>query len=494
MLRLKTNSRNEQRSDMKPRAKTWQISFSLCVLALCNCSHYVTPPEPAIESVDYAGIERIVYSRHVQPIFNQKCSSQACHNSRDRAAGLELTSWRSLIRGSDYGAVLISGSAEESHLIEHLNEESKPRMPLGRDPLPQSVIDFLSRWIDEGARNDAGERPYENLQKKIYVANQGDDLVSVISSEHHLVTRLLPVGASPTLDVPHNICVDHQKKFLYAALTSAGEVWKFDVAADSLVGRGRAGNSPAHVVVTADGAKAYVTNWEVLNQRGLVQVLDAAALRKTGEIEVGIAPHGLNFSHDGKLLYVACYVSDVISIVRVQDDQESERVLLAPDVRPGQSLKYQPVQVVLTPDDRFAYVSCAKTDEVRVLDTAANEIVAAVRVGKEPFQLQVAPDGEFVYVANRGSNNVSVIRVADNQVTATIESGAFANPHGVAFSADGRFAYITNENVNGRYNAHHPGEQGGAPGNLQVIDTATLQVVKTIEVEASPTGVVCVER
>ncbi len=464
------------------------------VLALCGCTHHILPPEPPIESVDYAGIKRIVYSQHVQPIFNQKCSSKACHNSNDRAAGLELTSWQALMRGSDYGAVLVSGIAQRSHLIEHLNEESKPRMPLGRDPLPPAVTAFLARWIDEGAKNDAGEKPYVHLQKKIYVANQGDDLISVISSEHHLVTRLLPVGDAPTLDVPHNIFVDKQKKFLYAALTSAGELWKFDLAADSFVSKGVAGNSPAHVVVTSDGGKAYVTNWEVLNLRGVVQVLETATMRKVGEIEVGIAPHGLNFSRDGKLLYVASYVSDTISILRVADDQEIERVPLAPDVVPIRSFKYQPVQVVVTPDDRFAYVTCSKTNEVRVLDTASKEVSAVVTVGKEPFQLQVTPSGEYVFVANRSSNNVSVIRVADNQVVKTIESAGFANPHGVAFSADGRYAYITNENVNGRYHAHHPGEQGGAPGNLQVIDTATYQVVKTIEVEASPTGVVCVER
>ena len=479
---------------MTHRSKAWRVSFSACVLALCNCSHYITPPEPPIESIDYAGITRIVYSQHVQPIFNQKCMSAACHNSSDRAAGLELTSWQSLIRGSNYGAVLISGSAQESHLIEHLNEESKPRMPLGRDPLPQTVIAFLARWIDEGAKSDAGEKPYENLQKKIYVANQGDDLISVIASEHRLVTRLLPVGDAPTLDVPHNLFVDQQKKFLYAALTSAGELWKFDIATDSFVSKGAAGNSPAHVVVTADGSKAYVTNWEVLNFRGVVQVLETATMRIVGEIEVGIAPHGLNFSRDGKLLYVASYVSDTISILRVADDQEIERVPLAPDVLPGRSFKYQPVQVVLTPDDRFAYVTCSQTNEVRVLDTASNEVIAVVPVGKEPFQLQVTPSGEYVFVANRSSNNVSVIRVADNQVVKTIESAGFANPHGVAFSMDGRFAYITNENVNGRYNAHHPSEQGGAPGNVHVIDTATFAVFTIIEVEAAPTAVVCVER
>jgi DNA-binding beta-propeller fold protein YncE len=86
------------------------------------------------------------------------------------------------------------------------------------------------------------------------------------------------------------------------------------------------------------------------------------------------------------------------------------------------------------------------------------------------------------------------IRIADNQVVATIKSPSFANPHGVAFTPDGRYAYLTNENLSGNYNPHHPSEHGGNPGNVVVVDTKTFQVVKTIEVEADPTGVVVVER
>lgn len=279
------------------------IILNFCIFLLSSCAHDI---------IDYASVEQIVYSQHMQPIFNKNCLASGCHNSRDRANGLDLTSWESLIRGSDYGAVIISGQAEHSHLVEHLEGEAEPRMPLHRQPLPKAQINLIARWVEEGARNDAGQRPYENLTKKVYVSNQGADLIAVISMEHHLVTRLLPVGDSPVLDVPHNLFVDRQKQFLY--------------------------------------------------------------------------------------------------------------------------------------------------------------------------------------VANQQSNNLSVIRVSDNQVVATIESPAFANPHGIAFTPDGRSAYVTNENLSGDYNPHHPTEHGGNHGNVVVIDTATNQVIKTIEVEVDPTGVAVVER
>jgi YVTN family beta-propeller protein len=455
-------------------------------LFFTGCSHDI---------IDYASVEQIRYSQHVQPIFKQNCLSSGCHNSRDRANGLELTSWESLIRGSDYGAVIISGHAHHSHLIEHLEGETEPRMPLNRPPLPEEQIEFIARWVEEGARNDAGQRPYENITKKVYVSNQGDDLISVISTEHNIVTRLLEVGDSPALDVPHNLFIDPQKHFLYTSLIGSGEIWKFDIITDTFVGKAQAGNASANVVVNPDGSKAYVTNWDITNPNGrAVQVIDTATLTKLQQINVGLAPHGINFSHDGKLIYVTNYFSDSISILNAADNTEVARVLLAPDVNPVRSSKYQPLQVALTPDDRFAYVTCFASHEVRVIDTATKNVVAAIPVGKAPFLLEVTPDGQFVYVANQQSDNMSVIRVANNQVIATIESPAFANPHGIAFTPDGRYAYVTNENLTGDYNPHHPTEHGGNNGNVLVIDTRTFQVIKVIEVEVDPTGVAVVER
>lgn len=467
-------------------AHFFSLLFIFCFLVTTGCSHDI---------IDYASVEQISYSQHLQPIFKKNCLSSGCHNSQNPANGLDLTSWESLIRGSDYGAVIISGHAEHSHLVEHLEGEAEPRMPLNRNPLPEEQIAFIARWVEEGARNDAGQRPYENLTKKVYVSNQGDDLISVISTEHNIVTRLLEVGDSPALDVPHNLFIDPQQRFLYTSLIGSGEIWKFDTMTDTFVGKAPAGNASANVVVSPDGSKAYVTNWDITNPNGrAVQVIATATLTKLQQINVGLAPHGISFSHDGKLIYVTNYFSDSISILNAADNTEIARVLLAPEVNPVRSSKYQPLQVALTPDDKFAYVTCYASEEVRVIDTAAKNVVATIRVGKSPFLLEVTPNGQLVYVANQQSNNISVIRVADNRVIATIESPALANPHGIAFTRDGRYAYVTNENLSGNYNPHHPTEHGGNPGNVLVIDTATNQVVKIIEVEVDPTGIAVLER
>ena len=468
--------------------------FVSAVFVLSGCAHEISAPAPGIEDVDYDGISDIVYTQHVQPIFNQKCMSSSCHNSVDRASGLDLSSWDSLIRGSRHGEVIISGNAEHSHLVEHISGKATPRMPLGRDPLPDKAVRFMVRWIDAGAKNDAGVRPYENISHKAYVTNQGSDLVSVISTEHNLTTRLIPVGDAPTLDVPHNIWVDDQNRYWYVSLIAAGEVWKFDVATDTFQGKVRAGASPANIVASPDGAQILATDWDIFNDGRAVRVIDATNMRVAKQLNVGLAPHGIQFSHDGQSIYVTNYLSDSISLLRASDYAEVERIPLGPDVRSERSSSYQPLQVVLTLDDRFAYVTCYNSGDVRVIDTQTRTVIDSIEVGRRPFLLEVSPGGAFVYVANQISNDVSVIRVMDHAVVKTIQHPSFANPHGVAFTPDGRYAYITNENLDGSFPQHHPTEGAGNIGNVQVIDTQTFEVVKTIEVEVDPTGIVIVPR
>lgn len=167
------------------------IILNFCLWGLSSYAHDI---------IDYASVEQIVYAQHVQPLFNKNCLASGCHNSRDRANGLDLTPWESLIRGSDYGAVLISGHAEHSHLVEPLEGEVEPRMPLHRPPLqvamaPADKFAYVAcyvsaevRVIDTAAKTviatvRVGKSPFllevTPDGKFVYVANQQSNNMSV---------------------------------------------------------------------------------------------------------------------------------------------------------------------------------------------------------------------------------------------------------------------------------------------------------------------------
>src|SRR5207302_286363 len=121
----------------------------------------------------------------------------------------------------------------------------------------------------------------------------------------------------------------------------------------------------------------------------------------------------------------------------------------------------------------FAYIPNASGNDVSVIDTATNAIVATVGVGDRPYGAAVSPDGSRVYVANYAGQSVSVIDAATNAVTATVALpllGAF--PLGVAVAPDGSRVYVT-----------------AVPDGFFVIDTATNAVVSAQSLPGDPFGV-----
>ena len=119
-----------------------------------------------------------------------------------------------------------------------------------------------------------------------------------------------------------------------------------------------------------------------------------------------------------------------------------------------------------------AYVTAHKSNNVVVVDTFLDRVVAVIPVQIQPLAVAITPNGALVYVANSASNTVSVIGTATNAVMTTV-TVTWA-PDGVATTPDGAFAYVTNEFAN----------------TLSVVDTTTNTVVDTVQgVATFPVGI-----
>jgi YVTN family beta-propeller protein len=79
-----------------------------------------------------------------------------------------------------------------------------------------------------------------------------------------------------------------------------------------------------------------------------------------------------------------------------------------------------PYSATISPDGSRAYVPNSGSDNVSVIDTAANAVVATVAVGDSPYRAAVNADGTRIYVTNHGSSTVSVISVDLTAPTVTI--------------------------------------------------------------------------
>jgi YVTN family beta-propeller protein len=78
-----------------------------------------------------------------------------------------------------------------------------------------------------------------------------------------------------------------------------------------------------------------------------------------------------------------------------------------------------PIGVAVSPDGKRVYVTNTGLG-VSVIDTTTNPntVVATIGVGNAPLAVAGTPDGKHAYVANANSNNVSVIETTGNTVVA----------------------------------------------------------------------------
>ena len=124
-----------------------------------------------------------------------------------------------------------------------------------------------------------------------------------------------------------------------------------------------------------------------------------------------------------------------------------------------------------------AYVANTNADQVSVIDAQNNTVVASISVGRRPSHIAFTPNGRFAYVTNNGNpsdhvpDSVSVIDTATSSVLTTITVGDGAS--GVATRPDGKLVYVTNY----------------GSGTVSVIDARTNRVVKTIRVGSAPDSV-----
>lgn len=483
---------------------TFRCVLAACLLVAAGCDLGSDPPPGQTE------IPAIIYSHHIQPIFTRSCLGSGCHNSVDAEEDLVLESWATLFEGSHHGAMVIPYRPDKSHLIFHLNTDSTlapvagPLMPPGQ-ALPRGEVELLMRWILEGARNDAGEVAFTDPPSgKVYVTNQADDEVAVIDRATNLVMRMVSVGSlenrnSPP-EAPHNVVIDPQGQFFYINLIVGNEIWKYRTSDDTYVGRILLGGftSPAQVAIMNDGRKAYVSNFDLSGSRRGIQILDLEALAVVDSVYDPRlwATHGVQLTHDGKWLWTANQQSDNIAVIDTDNDSLIAIIKADPTVPDGPPTgvpQFGPYQLVFTADDRFAYVTCRFSNEVRVFDTQTRQLVTVIPVGVNPLILDISPDDEFVYVANRGtgaspSKTVSVIRTSDNTELLKIQDVG-VEPHGVAVTADGALVYVACENTNNPDTPHHPVTGLKTPGYVAVINAATHQVVKQIEVGAFGAGI-----
>jgi hypothetical protein len=100
----------------------------------------------------------VSYSRDVQPILQANCLS--CHQQGGagyEASGFSMETYDALMKGTQYGPMVVPGDSAGSNLIVLMEGRADPSisMPHGSaEPVSAANIDTIRRWIDQGAKKN----------------------------------------------------------------------------------------------------------------------------------------------------------------------------------------------------------------------------------------------------------------------------------------------------------------------------------------------------
>jgi YVTN family beta-propeller protein len=111
-----------------------------------------------------------------------------------------------------------------------------------------------------------------------------------------------------------------------------------------------------------------------------------------------------------------------------------------------------------------------------VWDAASFSLIKDVPVGKGAYNVEPSADGKLILVTNKKEQSVSIVDAAKLTEIARIPTSKKI-VHGIAYSPDGRLAYVTSESI------------GADPGAVDVIDLAQKKVVGTLAIPGQPTGI-----
>jgi WD40 repeat protein/mono/diheme cytochrome c family protein len=114
----------------------------------------------------------VSFYKHIRPIFQAQCNG--CHQPAKKKGDYIMTEFVALLKGGEEGHAVVAGKPTESNLLKLIkpDEKGKVEMPQKAEPLHETQIALIERWIAEGAKDDtpaSAKAQYDMAHPPVYV-------------------------------------------------------------------------------------------------------------------------------------------------------------------------------------------------------------------------------------------------------------------------------------------------------------------------------------
>jgi YVTN family beta-propeller protein len=287
-----------------------------------------------------------------------------------------------------------------------------------------------------------GKRPHDAALhpdgRTLYVTNRLSGTLTVIDTASGQTRAEIAVGAEP-----HGVLTDPEGRRVYVLATGQNAVSVLDAGDLTPTTRLAAGVGPWSMALAPDGASLWVTNSRSNPVRFRDPPVTEITVVQPGSDRVVRRPRVVGANMLQGVAFVPGHDVVLFTLMRTKNLVPMSRIaqgwvitnglgVLWPDGRVDQVLLDEPHasfpdpnDVAVAPDGRHALVTSGGSDRVAVIDVA--ELLATIRAGSNRHRAEVLPN-------HLGASSRFVVQ--------HIEVGR--NPRGVAFSPDGRSAFVAN--------------------------------------------------
>jgi DNA-binding beta-propeller fold protein YncE len=373
--------------------------------------------------------------------------------------------------GATNGSAVIPYSSRFSPLCYFINTysslgpQSKPTMPLNRQPLPETEVKKIKEWIDAGAPDLNGNVMWsEPNRRKAYVVNQGCDVVTVIDAVSLLPARYIEVGTRPGApDTPHHLRVSPDGKYWYVVFINNNIMQKYRCSDDSYVGAiplspFAAGTSADPnddaqdwntFVISDDGKKAWCVSWTA---NGKVAAVDLENMKLLHYLPGFSYPHGITVNPANDQLYITAQTGNYVSALDTSFAGSPVEISLQNGVTPSGFPSLDIHDVVFSPDGGHFLATCVGTNEVRVFDLGTNLVSDIIPTATYPQEIVYSQFAHAYFVScTKDTSHLSgsygaVTRIMEDDFSTAVLPCGY-QPHGIAVDDRRGILYVASRNI-----------------------------------------------
>ncbi len=477
-----------------------KINIKHLIILLCNSTFLIVFFFQSCKN-DSAPPEFGDFPTDIGKIFTYKCATSGCHNdaSYQGAADLNLSSFANLFKGSSNGSPVIPYRSDFSSLcyfintFDELGPKNYPTMPINKTSLSYNEVKTIKDWIDAGAPDINGNIMWSDNpnRSKYYVSNQGCDVVTVFDTKSQLPMRYISVGNNPSvIEIPHMIRISPDKKYWYVVFVNNNILQKYRTTDDVLVGQvtlGAALNWNTFTI-SNDSKKAYCISWQANSKIASVDLENMKLIHYYGGT---FNAHGSALNATNDTLYVTSQTGNYIYKMDTSLLNTSQ-VMLDGTSTPVSSPLLDPHEIIFSSDGSKYFVTCQKSNEVRVMQTAGDVLLATIPTGQYPLEIIKSTSKNKLYVTCQDEPNsnpriLGAVSVIDMTTYATTKYAVGYQPHGLVLDETNNFLIVASRNFITNGPAPHHTGVCGRNGFVSYFKLSTMQLLsKKTEVASDP--------